>query len=118
MKLFITRHGQTDWNLRGIIQGTTDITLNDTGRAQALTVAKELKEERLDAIIVSPLKRAVETAEIINQWKDATEIMREHPLPILISAAFGIKKKRRIFPLVKKPLISFCVYIRLLRNVV
>ncbi len=73
MKLFITRHGQTDWNLRGIIQGTTDIPLNDTGRAQALTVAKELKEEKLDAIIVSPLKRAVETAEIINQW---------HQLPI------------------------------------
>lgn len=65
MKLFITRHGQTDWNLRGIIQGTTDIPLNDTGRAQALTVAKVLKEEKLDAIIVSPLKRAVDRKSVV-----------------------------------------------------
>lgn len=85
MKLFITRHGQTDWNLRGIIQGKTDIELNDNGRAQAQRIAAELKTTKLDAIIVSPLKRAVETAEIINQW---------HQLPIqyderLAERAFG-----------------------------
>ena len=73
MKLYITRHGQTDWNLNERIQGKIDIELNDTGRLQAQKIADLLKDQVIDQIFSSPLKRATETAEIINQ---------PHQLPI------------------------------------
>lgn len=66
MEIFITRHGQTEWNALGKIQGQTDIELNDIGRSQAKETGESIKDEKIDLIIVSPLKRAKETAEIIN----------------------------------------------------
>lgn len=67
MEIFVTRHGQTDWNVLGKIQGQTDIELNDTGRNQAEETGKQIQNEKIDLIITSPLKRAKETAEIINK---------------------------------------------------
>jgi uncharacterized phosphatase len=63
--LYLVRHGETDWNLAHRIQGSTDIPLNDTGRAQARTTGSLLARREWDAIITSPLSRAVETAAII-----------------------------------------------------
>jgi uncharacterized phosphatase len=63
--LVLVRHGQTDWNLAGRIQGSSDIPLNDTGRRQAREAGTLLAEESWDAIVSSPLIRARETAEII-----------------------------------------------------
>lgn len=63
----IVRHGITDWNLQGIAQGSADVPLNDTGRAQAMAVAERLAaEEPWDMIVSSDLARAKETAEIIS----------------------------------------------------
>ena len=67
MKVFVTRHGQTSWNALGKIQGKTDIELNETGKNQARETGEAIKNEHIDIIISSPLKRAKETAQIINK---------------------------------------------------
>lgn len=67
MKILVTRHGQTDWNVLGKIQGQTDIELNDVGRQQAEETGKLIENETINLIITSPLKRAKETAQIINK---------------------------------------------------
>lgn len=70
MGLYFVRHGQTDWNVRGKLQGKSDIELNETGRLQAAETREKLKHVTMDAIYCSPLMRARETAEIINAlWK-------------------------------------------------
>ena len=63
--LCLVRHGETEWNRTHRYQGTTDIPLNETGRAQARRVAEALGGERWDAIVSSPLSRAMETARAI-----------------------------------------------------
>lgn len=63
--LFV-RHGETDWNRQGVLQGFNDIPLNDTGRAQAQAAIEVLKTQPIDRIVCSPLSRARETMEIIN----------------------------------------------------
>lgn len=65
MKLYLIRHGQTDWNLAQKIQGQTDIPLNNTGILQAEKMRDKLKNYQFDKCYVSPLKRAKQTAEII-----------------------------------------------------
>jgi broad specificity phosphatase PhoE len=75
--LYLARHGQTDWNLAGRLQGMRDIPLNETGRSQAREVGG-----RLGALGVggehlpwhaSPLVRAAETAQIIRDTLDHDE---------------------------------------------
>lgn len=65
MRLALVRHGQTDWNLNGLMQGRTDIPLNETGRAQAETAAALLDRADWDVVVSSTLGRARETAEIL-----------------------------------------------------
>jgi broad specificity phosphatase PhoE len=63
--LLLVRHGETDWNADGRLQGHTDRPLSDFGRRQARQLAEDLAEEKLDAIYASDLSRARETAEIV-----------------------------------------------------
>lgn len=56
------RHGETDWNARGLSQGNVDIPLNPVGRAQAVTAAGLLRNRGIRTIVASPLSRAHDTA--------------------------------------------------------
>lgn len=71
----LVRHGETEWNREGRIQGREDIELNETGRLQARRCADYLKQYQWDIVITSPLKRARETAEIINEQIGALPII-------------------------------------------
>ena len=64
--LFV-RHGQTDWNLQGRLQGRSDLPLDATGIAQAQASADCLADETVSAIVSSPLLRARQTATIISK---------------------------------------------------
>lgn len=65
MEICLVRHGETDWNKEGRIQGHTDIPLNETGKTQALSCANYLQAKDYQLIITSPLLRARQTAHII-----------------------------------------------------
>lgn len=65
------RHGQTDWNTKGLMQGRDDVPLNSQGIKQAIDASKALKEAlegasfKFDKIYSSPLSRAKVTADIV-----------------------------------------------------
>jgi len=63
--ILLARHGETDWNRENRYQGHADPPLNQTGRDQAAELAAALAAEPLAAIYSSPLRRALETAEIL-----------------------------------------------------
>jgi len=63
--LFLFRHGETDWNREGRLQGHTDTPLNANGLAQAEALADSLRPHRLDAVVSSDLTRARTTAQIV-----------------------------------------------------
>ena len=63
----LVRHGETDWNADGRLQGHTDRPLSEYGRRQARQLAAELEHEDLEAIYASDLSRARETADIVGE---------------------------------------------------
>jgi broad specificity phosphatase PhoE len=65
--LLLVRHGETDWNADGRLQGHTDRPLSEYGRRQARQLAEDLDGEELEAIYASDLSRAQETAEIVGE---------------------------------------------------
>ena len=77
-RFYLIRHGETDWNKGGRYQGWTDIELNDAGREQARLLGLRFRHMPLDAVYVSPLKRAIATAEPMAKAKGLTPIVDEH----------------------------------------
>lgn len=65
IKLYIVRHGQTDWNVQHILQGRVDTKLNNTGIMEAKKLASKIDLTEIDICICSPLQRAKQTAKIL-----------------------------------------------------
>jgi probable phosphoglycerate mutase len=63
--MFLFRHGETDWNREGRLQGHTDVPLNARGLAQAEALAEKLRPHRLDGVVSSDLLRAATTGRIV-----------------------------------------------------
>ncbi|MBU2562994.1 MAG: alpha-ribazole phosphatase [Actinobacteria bacterium] len=78
IKLFLIRHGQTLWNREGRYQGDMDIGLTSLGIRQAKLAAKYLSKVNFSNVYSSPLKRAVDTANIINEGRNLKIIVREN----------------------------------------
>src|SRR5436190_6437311 len=73
--LLLVRHGETDWNASGRLQGHTDRPLNDVGRRQAAALAGQLAGRGVAAISTSDLVRAKETAEIVGERLGLTVVV-------------------------------------------
>jgi broad specificity phosphatase PhoE len=77
MRIFLLRHGATDWNLARRCQGTTDLELNEAGLRQAAAAAHELSGEKIDAVYSSQLRRALQTADAVGRFHRLTVIVEE-----------------------------------------
>lgn len=88
MRILVTRHGKTDWNLQKKVQGQVNIDLNEEGRNEAREIHEKLKSEEIDLIISSPLGRAIETAEIIKGDRNIKLVLDER----IIERAYGINE--------------------------
>ena len=77
MRICIMRHGETEWNSLGKIQGRDDIPLNSIGKKQMNDAADYLKTYSWDIIICSPLLRARGSAEIISEKTGGVKILEE-----------------------------------------
>ncbi|NLJ95823.1 MAG: DUF4445 domain-containing protein [Clostridiales bacterium] len=87
MKIYLIRHGETDWNLQGRLQGREDIELNETGRIQAGRAKEALRDTGVRVVLTSPLIRAVETAKIISEGLAGSDVIIDEDL---IEREFGI----------------------------
>ena len=73
--LILVHHGDTDWTVKRKLQGWTDISLNETGRAQMQELSKQLADLPIAAIYSSDLSRAAESAQIIAQGHECDIIL-------------------------------------------
>ena len=84
-KLYVMRHGKTEWNAQHRLQGKTDIPLNEEGRRMAQTAREEYLDTHFDLCFCSPLQRARETAELLLRGRDVTIRTDER----LVEMSFG-----------------------------
>lgn len=64
-RICVARHGETDWNAAGILQGWLDVPMNERGRQQSRELADALAQHRFARVCTSPLRRSLETAQIV-----------------------------------------------------
>lgn len=86
MYIYFARHGQTQWNKDNRVCGRTDLLLTEKGKEQAKKLAQNLSLEKIDVIISSPLKRAVQTSEIVAEILDCEILIDDR----LIEQNYGI----------------------------
>lgn len=100
MNLYLVRHGQTDWNREGRVQGRADLPLNALGVAQSAALARHLTPVPLAAVYTSPAQRARQTAEAIAQAHGLEARPREGLLEMEMGALDGVslREMRDRFP--------------------
>ncbi|MEY4083913.1 MAG: hypothetical protein RL483_1282 [Pseudomonadota bacterium] len=76
IELWLCRHGETEWNRSRRIQGQLDIPLNPLGQAQARRLGEVLADQKFQAVVSSPLGRALQTAAPLAQLLDAAVLQR------------------------------------------
>ena len=86
MRLLVTRHGQTTWNVLNKVCGRTDAPLTELGRQQAQALAEKTRDLGIDLIISSPLQRALDTAKAVAAVSGAPIITDDR----LIEQDYGI----------------------------
>ena len=86
MKLYVARHGETEWNRLNKVCGRTDSPLTDKGLQQAQLLAERLDSCSIDVIIASPLSRAQETARVVAERKHLPVLTDER----LIEQDYGV----------------------------
>jgi broad specificity phosphatase PhoE len=67
-KIYLIRHGQTEWNRRQTFRGIIDIPLNERGHREAEAILEAMKDNNISAIYTSPLRRSMETAKPIEKF--------------------------------------------------
>lgn len=77
MKIYLVRHGETEWNKEYRLQGQADTKLNEYGKELAVITSEALKEIPFEIIFHSPLNRAEETAHILKRDRDIPMIADE-----------------------------------------
>ncbi|KAI6005814.1 phosphoglycerate mutase-like protein [Pisolithus albus] len=80
LRLYIVRHGETDWNRTRRIQGQKDVPLNETGITQAALLAQALKEVPFTRAYTSDLQRASKTAEVILRYHPSVIVEEDEAL--------------------------------------
>ncbi|MGB5925435.1 MAG: histidine phosphatase family protein [Dehalococcoidia bacterium] len=68
-KLMVARHGETEWNVEKIFRGRADVNLDEVGIRQAELLGRYLGNWKLEVIYSSPVKRALDTANIIARYQ-------------------------------------------------
>lgn len=97
MIVYLIRHGETRQNRDGVGLGRYDAVLTETGNAQARALGERLSGRRLDHVLASPLKRALETAEAVA----APHMLRVEPRDALLELDIG-KTEGMAFPAVRE----------------
>lgn len=97
MRLYIIRHGETDWNKEKRLQGRADIPLNAYGVELAEKTSEALQEVAFDVAFTSPLQRAKKTAEIILRGRDIPIIEDERIIEIGFGSYEGLSCAKEHF---------------------
>lgn len=95
MKLFVMRHGITEWNEKGITQGRSNNQLSINGIARTEIVANQFKDTKFDAIVCSPLKRTLQTTKIMNSYHNV-KIFEDKNLTEIDQGVFSGRKKSEL----------------------
>jgi broad specificity phosphatase PhoE len=86
-RLYLARHGETEWNAIGRLQGHTDIPLNERGRRQARDLAEAMRTHEVGEVITSDLLRSHQTGQIV---ADVLGLAAPRVIPELRERRFGV----------------------------
>lgn len=91
--IYVIRHGQTDYNLEGKLQGRNGLPLNQNGINQAELLKEQLQSIKFDAIYSSPQERAISTAEIVS----GQNVISDHRLDVFnLGDADGLTRNQAV----------------------